>query len=318
MATISYFPPQIVGTPNINEPKPYTVVMAPGAAFRRGDILIQSTTGAITNPPSVSVGAGLGPASTAQPPAASAVTIVQSAVSGAPAQTYYIKVTYTATGQETLPSQEFVLNCSAGNMPSINVLAAGAPAAATNFAAYVGILPGTEALQQATKTTTALGTPFVCANPLTNSIGANRAATNVSANILGIAQHDSNGLFFDGVGGSFLAGTAGSRLGATNTIAPGAPTDAAMAYVTGLGANQLVEFNLVNTQALNMNLIGTTAGLTLDATTGIFVVDPSQSNKIFTITDFRPGVYIGPTASGTLGDLGARVVGYFNSGLLLA
>lgn len=314
MATINYRAPQLVGSGNIREPKMLAVLPAQNASFRRGDLVVQSTTGSITNPPSVGSGAGL---ASAAAPAASAVTIVNHAVTGAAAQTYYIKVTYTATGQETVASQEFVQNCPAGYVPGVTVAAAGAPAAATNFAAYVGILPGTEALQQATKTTTALGTEFDCAYPLTNSIGANRGATNLSSNILGLALADSSANYFGGVGGSFMGGQPGTLLGTTNTIPPLAPTDAYYNYVVGLGNGQLVEFSLNQNTAYQNNLLGSTAGLTLDSTSGIWTVDPTQSNKIFTITDFRQGVAIGPTSSGSVGDLGVRIIGYFNSGLLL-
>lgn len=314
MATIAYSPARIVGSPSIREPKPFVVLPAQNAAWRAGDILIQSTTGTFTAPPSVGVGAGLASASA---PAASAVTLGTSASAGAAAATYFIQVTYTATGQETVPSQIFIQNCPAGTVPTVNVASAGAPAAATNFAAYIGLLPGNLSLQQATKTTTALGSTFTAAYPLTNSQGANKCATNVSSGILGIAQTDSNALYFSGIGGSMTAGQASSLLGATNTVAPLTPQEAPYLYVTGLGYGQLVEMNLNQNTALTLNLIGSTAGINIDSTTGFPTIDPTQSNKIFTITDFRQGVFIGPTASGTLGDLGARVIGYFNSGLAL-
>lgn len=315
MATIGYYEPRIVGNGSIKEPVKFMVNPAQGAAWRRGDIVVQATTGTITALPT----AGQGALATAAIPGssgASAVTITNSASSGAPAQTYFIALTYTATSAESQPAY-FVQNCPPGYIPTITVASAGAPSGATNFAAYVGLLPGYYSLQQASKTTTALGSAFNVAYPLTNSAGANRGATNLSGSILGLADSMSDETYFDGYGGSFTAGRAGSRLGSTNTIAPLTPTEAPLLYVVGLGNGQRVELNLVNTTAWSPYLLGTTAGLALDSSTGFFVVDPGQSNKIVTIVDQRPGVYIGPTASGTAGDLGARVVVEFSSSSLL-
>lgn len=306
---ISYQPPRIVGTGNIKEPKPFLVYPTQAAAWRAGDLVVQATTGAIVNAPSV----GSGTLAAAAGPALSAVTLGNTAVAGAPITTYYGVVTYTGTSAESVPSLPFIVNCPSGQVPSITVAAAGAPGTATGFSTYLGLVPGQYIRQN---TATALGSPANATYPLTNFIGANRGATNLSANILGLAQSASDATFFAGIGGSISAGQNSSQLGATNTIQPLVPSDAAQLYVTGLGYGQYVEFNLINTVALQVGLLGTTAGITLDSGSGTFVVDPSQSNKIFTIAEFRQGVYQGPTASGTLGDLGARIVGFFNSGLL--
>lgn len=310
MATIQYTPPRLVGTGNIKEPKPFTVIPTQNAAWRAGDILVQATTGAITNPPSV----GSGGLASAAAPAASAITISTTAVSGAPIATYYGVVTYTGSSAESVASAPFIVNCAAGQVPSITVASAGAPGAATGFSSYIGIFPGQYFRQNAA---VSLGSAANCTYPLTNCLGANRAATNMSANILGIAQSSVDATFFAGIGGAISAGQNSSQLGSTNTVAPLIPSDAALLYVTGLGYGQYVELNLNQNTALTINLLNSTAGLTLDASSGIFTVDPSQSNKVFTITEFRQGVYQGPTASGTFGDLGARVIGFFNSGLLV-
>lgn len=313
MAVIGYMEPRLVGG-GLKEPKPFLGVPAQNAAWRRGSILAVTTTGSITLPPSAASGANL---ATAAAPAASAVTTGTSASAGAPAQTYYAVVTYTATGQETLPSQVFVINCPAGTLPTINVASAGAPAGATNFAAYMGTVLGYYSLQQATKTTTALGSTFTAANPLTNNQGWNQAATNASSGIVGIAQTASNETYFQGSGGSFNIGP-GSLVGANTGIPPLAPLEAQAFYVTGLGYGQQLEMNLPQSLAFYPGLIGTTAGLTLDSTSGFHICDPSQSNKILTIVDFRQGVYIGQTQQGTVGDYGVRVVVEFNSGLALS
>lgn len=312
MATIGYYEPRLVGTGGLKEPVKFLVAPAQNAVWRRGDILVQKTTGTITslNP------AGAGALASAAAPAASAVTVTTSASAGAPYQTYYGAVTYTATSQES-PPYYFTITCLAGTLPSVTVASAGAPAGATNQATYLGTVPGYLSLQQATKTTTALGAAFVAANPLTNNAGASQAATNASANILGLADSMSTETYWDGPGGS-LAGSPGSRLGAGQQIAPLTPTEAPLLYVVGLGNGQRIEMNLVNTTALSPYLVGTTAGIVLDSTTGFFVVDPGQTNKIVTVVDIRQGAYIGPAASGTTGDLGARVVVEFNSGLLIS
>jgi hypothetical protein len=303
MATIGYYEPRLVGSGSIKEPKKFLVNPAQGAAWRRGDIVVQTTTGTITalNPN------GNGALASASAPAASAVTLGTSAVAGAPAATYYGAVTYTATSQES-PPYYFIVNCPAGYLPTVNVASAGAPAGATNQATYLGLFPGYLALQQATKTTTALGATFTASNPLTNSTGANRGATNLSGSIIGLADSMSDETYFDGIGGSFTAGRASSRLGATNSVAPLTPTEAPMLYVVGLGFGQLVEMNLNQNTAWSPMLLNTQVGLTLDATTGFFTVDPTQSNKVAVIVDQRPGVYIGPTASGSSGDIGTRVI----------
>lgn len=312
---LTYTEPKFVASPNIREPRIFLVNMAQGAAFRRSDLVVLSTTGTITTPPGASSGSTYG--TTTAGPAASAVTIVNHATSGAPAATYYIVVTYTLTSNESAPSQMFIQNCPPGYTPGITVSSTGEPAGTTNFAAYVGLLPNYLSLQQATKTTTATGSQFNVAYPLTNSQGANEGATNLSSGILGIAAHASNETYFDGYGGSFTAGNPGSRLGSTNTIAPLTPTEAPLAYVIGLGGGQLYEFNLNTASgAFSPYLIGTTAGMTLDSTTGWWTVDTSQSNKIVTIVDARPGVYIGPTAQSSSDNLGTRVIVEFSSSAL--
>jgi hypothetical protein len=252
---------------------------------------------------------------TAAAPAASAVTLGTSASAGAPAATYYSVVTYSASGAQSVPSQVFIQNVAAGNLPTIVVASAGAPAAADHFVVYMGLSPGSLSMQQAALTTTALGATFTAANPLTNSVGWNRSVTNPSANIVGLACDASNENFFDGTGGSFNVGP-GSRLGADTSVPPLTPFEAQGAYVIGLGGGTTIEMNLINTTAYYPSLLGTTAGIALDSTTGFFIVDPAQSNKTVTIVGQRDGVYIGPTSPGTVGDLGARVIVQFTSGLL--
>ncbi len=311
MATIAYTEPRLVGSGNLKEPKIFIGAAAPSAAWRRGSILANVTTGTITTPPA----SGTGSLANVAGPSASAVTITNAVTANAPARTYYISFTYTGSSAESLISQVFVQNCPAGYTPEVNIASAGAPSGATGYNFYVGLINGYIA-QQGTAAT-ALGTAQTLPATLTNSIGWNQASTNASSGIVGLAVAASNENFFDGSGGSFNVGP-GSRTGANTGVPPLAPGEAQLYYAAGLGQGQLVEMNLSQAYAFYPSLIGTTAGLTLDASSGFFIADPSQTNKILTIVDQRPGVQIGPTASGTDGDLGVRVVVQFNSGLALS
>jgi hypothetical protein len=315
--TLPYREPTYVGNPNIREPFPITVNPAQNAVWRRGDILVQSTTGTIALPPGGATGGSGSLAGTAGP-ATSTITLGTSASATAPALTYYGVVTYDATGPiESLPSSIFVINCAAGFLPTVSVAAAGAPAAATGFRTYLGLLPDYLASQIAVPGTT-LGTTFTAANPLTNYAGAARGATNLSGNILGMAICASNETYFDGYGGSFTAGNPSSRLGATNQLPPLTPDEAPLGYVVTLGAGTILEMSLhANSGGWGPLLVGTQFGLTLDATTGWFTVDTTQTNKVGYIVGQRPGVYIGPTQSGNPGDYGVRVDVQFISTTLL-
>jgi hypothetical protein len=307
MAVINYFEPYYVGSGNQTAPVPGLYAPAPGAVWRRGAVLTTSTTGTITLPaPTGSMAALAGPA-------ASAVTFGSSSSSGAPGGTYYVQVTYTASSNESLPSQEYITNVLPGYVPTITVASAGAPGAATNFAAYVSLLPGFEALQQASKTTTALGSAFTVANPLTNSTGIAGAATNASGSLVGIAENDSNEIFFSGTGGSIMVGNQ-SLLGATNSLPPLLPLEVPLAYVCKLIDNAIFEFSLRQTIAWSPTLVNAQVGLYLDATSGFYTVDTAQSNKVAYIIGPADGVQ---SVVGTTGDYGKRVqVIFLNSATL--
>lgn len=311
MAVFGYRAPSLVGTANLKEPLQRLALPAQNAAWRAGDILITKTTGTITAPPATGYAGSGNLANTAAPGSTNgnAVTITNTATSGAAAATYYIMVTNTYTANEGPPSQVYVQNCPAGYTPQITVASAGAPAAATNWAAYVGIIYGSLSLQQATKTTTALGSAYTVPATLTNNIGLAQAATGSSTNIFGLAVNDSNAAYISGTGGSFLVGNS-SILGSTTSISPLQPTEVQGAYAIGLGNGQLIEMSLVNTTAWYPSLLGSAVGLTLDSTTGFFVADPGQT-QVATIVDHRDGAYIGPTGNGTTGDTGVRVIVQF-------
>lgn len=317
MAVFGYRAPSLIGSPNLKEPLQRLGVPAQNAVWRAGDVLLTQTTGSITAPPATLFAGSGSLANTIAPGAVggNAVTITNATTAGAAAASYYIIVTNTYSGGEGPPSQVFIQNCPPGTTPAITVASAGAPGAATNFAAYVGVVYGSLSLQQATKTTTALGSAYTVPATLTNNIGLARAATGTSSNIFGIALNDSNANYFNGPGGSFLAGNAGSPLGATTSVPPLQPFEAQGAYALGLGNGQLVEMSLVNTTAWYPSLGGLAVGLTLDATTGFFIADPGQT-QVGNIVDHRDGAYIGITGNGTTGDTGVRVIVQFLSSVL--
>lgn len=312
MSIISYSEARLVGG-NPKEPRIFLGPAAQGAAWRRGDFLQNIVTGTLSTPPL----SGTGALATSAGPLPAAITTSFTASAGAPAQSYYGQVSYTEAGQESQLSAPFIINVPAGFLPTVSVAAAGAPAGATNFAAYLGLQAGYPSLQQASRTTTALGATFTATNPLANSSGWNRSVTNPNAGLVGMAVAASNENFFDGAGGSFNIG-AGSRTGANATMPPLAPTDVNLFYVAGLGQGQLFEINLSQAVAFYPSLVGTTAGLALDATSGFWFADPNGSNKILNIVDYRPGVATGPTNQGTIGDGGTRIVIEFNSGLAIS
>jgi hypothetical protein len=306
MATLGFIEPFYIGSPIYSSPLIQTYNPAPFAAFRRADFLALTTTGTIVTPPATLTG-GTGALAGVAGPAASAVTFTQTVSAAAPTATYYVVITYTGTGAESAPSQEFIVNSQIGFVPTINVAAAGAPTGATGYSLYIGYFPGTEVRQS---TAVALGTATTTTTPLANSIGVARAATNANANIVGMAVNSSAADYFVGTGGSFLVNE-GSTLGATNSLGPLEPNEIFRTPVLKVNNGAMIEISL--RQAYYPALDGTTAGLYLDPVTGFFVADNSQSNKILNILGQVPGV---PSVSGNVGDVGARVRVQFNSGVI--
>lgn len=302
------------------------------AVWNRGAILINTPTGTIVTP---SGGAGTtynpstGPVQGPQlAPGQGAFNVINAstsitsgcvqitgvASSTAPALTYFVIVTATITtgSNETASSQEFIINCAAGFVPAVNILATtgtiNAPPGAVTYAVYVGLYSGYEALQQATIYTTAIGTAFTIPFPLTNNMGLSPAATAAHAALFGMAVDDSNATFYNGSGGSFGVGNQ-SLFGSTMTQAPLTASEAFMADVYKL-QNQLLEMSLV--QAWSPALVGTAAGITLDATTGLYVVDTGQ-----TACGLIGQAVYGPAAfQGGPGLTGSRIQFTFNVGLV--
>jgi hypothetical protein len=319
VAVLPVIGPRTCGVPGVDSQNYKSYSLAQAAAFREADFVRLVTTGTTTGKTlQVSSGALLnvaGPvfASTISVNSTAAVTsgvvtVTGVVTAGAPAAVYYVFLTYTAAGIiESLPGPEFLVNCAAGYTFSVNV--ASGQAGATNFAAYVSTYEGGGLLQQATKTTTALGAAFTIPYPLTNSVGLNRAATGSNTSIAGIALHDSQSLFATGVGASFTAGNISNLFGAWANPPPANPIDPSQALVTSLTNGQIFEISLL--QPWTNSLIGTAAGITLDSS-GWFVADTTQST-FFTITGKVVGAY---SDVGGLNDTYARVYAVATSGVI--
>ena len=327
MAVLPIIPPRIVGTPGIDSPIPKAWFPAPGSSWREGAMCQLVTTGSISLPtPQGSMAALAGPTTGGSGPfsitsssfsqTAGNFTVAGHANTAAPAATYYIFATYTATSNESLAGPEFACSCPAGVVPAITVASAGAPAAATNFALYVGVFSGSECLQQATKTTTALGSAFNVPWTLTNSQGVNNGASNMNSGIVGIAMHDSaatygpafGGVGGGGIGGSFTGGAIQSQLGTWANPPPVGPPDPQQALFLSVANQVPVEISLK--QAFyGPSTIGSAFGLTLDTTSGYFVADTGATG-CGTIVD----KVWGSTADvGGTGDTYSRVIVQFTA-----
>lgn len=325
MALLSYFEPQWVGSSIYNAPSEVGYVKAQNAVWRQGSILVQSSA-AVTVPSGglSTLAAAAGPVSNSGTFTTAGQTIVTSTVTstgtnvvtltaitlaGAQAASYWAELTFTAAGAESQTGPEFVVNCGPGIGFSVNVSTAGAPTGTTNYALYVGIVSQNEVLQQATKTTTATGATFSITAPLAFNKGILQAATNANSNIVGIAINTSDQYFVSGPGGATTVNNQ-SLFGATVSLPPTQPQELYLGYVAKL-QNAYIEMSLINTQAWSPALIGSTFGLTVDAS-GFYVANPGGT---------ACGVIIGgadgvPSIVGTAGDFGKRIVVQFNVGLI--
>lgn len=296
--------PSLVGKPGISFYDMSAGLPAQNALWRRGDILAQVTTGTLTNPnPNGSLATDVPTA---------AVTIGSTASAGAPAQFYYAFYTYIGSSSiESLPSAEFPVAVAAGTKGTITVPSAGAPSGATDFALYVGLVPGGEWQQVAS---TALGSAATIPYPLTNSVGLNRAATDASANIAGLALDDFDVTYAPTPPNAAQVSNR-SIFGVDMTAPPVGYLEQYEGFFVKAG-NQTFEMSLL--QPYYTSLLQTTAGLYYSSTYNAFAVDTSQSNKILTIVGKSYGSqnpnYGEPL--GNVGDSGARVLVRFNSGYL--
>jgi len=310
---VPYIMPRVFGVPGVDSPTIANYQKAQNAAFKAGDFLALVTTGTIVNPnPNGSIAAAAGPVIPSV--IGSPVTVSQVVTAGAVAQTYYYILTYIgAAAIESLPGVEFLVSSAAGHTPRINVSNIGAPVGATGVAVYVGLMPGSEAQQSAS---VAFGVNFDLPATLTNYQGVNQATTNQAANIVGLALHGSDAVWATGVGGSSTAGANRNLLGVTANPPPiGGPENFGVNVVKLLASQPLV-MSLVQPYYNNI----TAVGLLLDTVSGKFVLDSSQSNKIFTISSALDMIDTSNSSGGVnipgVGVAGRQVLGSFNSGVI--
>jgi hypothetical protein len=329
LATYTAYEPQWIAEGGTTGPRTAQIYPAQLALWRTGDILTPVTTGTITTPtggtaasftnatglltPGPSLGTSPVPfqmATSSSTQTQGAVTVTAVTAASAPAQTYFCVVTYDITiATESQVSQAFIINCAAGITPDVNVASAGAPAGATTYGVYLSFMPNTFWLQHAV---TALGTPTAITYPLTNSIGINKAAASISTNIVGMADCDSDAYFAGTLGataGGSQFNSKRSLFGATQSFGPGWTNDPFALPVTKLQNGQ-VEMSLV--QAFNPGLNYSACGVNIDATTGYFVADTTQ-----TACAIIQDLAFGPGYRGNTGDFGARIRIKFNGSALI-
>jgi hypothetical protein len=326
MAALPAVEPAYQMRPGILAPDIRSYYAQSTTTWLQGAILKLVTTGSITTPaPTGSMSTTAGPALAASQGVFNILTSSTSITSGAvtihgittasaPARTYYVVVTYTATSNESLPSAEFIVSCPAGLTFSVNVASSGAPAAATNFACYASDLPGFECLQQATKTTTALGSAFTVATSgsFVNVQGIAPCVAGDSANIVGMAVNASDQRYFSG-----SAGAVGYRslLGSAISLPPLGPgiPELAQHYVLKLQTADIIQ-SLV--QSWSYSLENAAVGINIDANSLQYTADTTQT-QTGNIIQKAGGVTTGPLSTGGFGDTNALVVVRFLSSVLI-
>lgn len=273
----------------------------PGQLFRAGDFLAVSTTGSLTSP---------APAGALKAVIPTAVPVITIATGGTGIGTnLYGFYTYTdGASSESLPSGFFQVKIASGSQFTVTVPSAGAPAAAVDFNVYLGYAPFS-AFQQTTAT--ALGSATGNLNgTLTNFTGCKRAATNASANILGIALDDYDVLYEQG-NATTISG---------NQRVYGADLDNFDPEQYQVKFAKLVngqKFTMSILQAFNNGLIQTTFGLNQTTQGGepIFIADNAQSNKILTCISADDNLDNWPISTPFLtGIVGVQAVFVLNSG----
>ncbi len=297
--SLNYCRPSLGDGLNQGSPNPGRAYPIPGQLFRAGDFIALATTGTLTYPaPSGSIAA-------VQPQATPTVTLTTSGSAGA--QVYYWFYTYEAAGPiESLPSAWYVLVVPAGQVATITIPAAGAPAAATNFNLYIGFAPYVAWQQVAA---TALGSAATVPNPLTNFQGAQRAATNASGNIIGLVLDDYDVLYQQGVAQAI---TTNRRLfGADQT-----QFDPEQYQVKYAKLTNSQPFIISVIQPFNAGMIGSTFGLNYTSQ-GVFALDNTQSNKLVTVISADDNLDNWPASSPfDTGITGVQAVAAFTSGVL--
>ena len=297
---LNYCRPSLVDGYNQGSPVTGRAYPVPGNVFHAGDFLALLTTGTLTY--DVPAGSGLAFQPVVPPVAAYSV----SGTAGVATLYGFYAYTDGSTANVSLPSPWFVLPVPAGQVATITVPVAGAPAWATSFALYLGYNPY-QAWQQVL--TTALGSPATVPVPLTNYQGCGLAATNAAGSILGLAQDDWDVLIQSGpaqayTGNKFLFGADMTSL----------DPEQYQTKFTKLSNGQRFVISLI--QPWNQGRVNGTYGINYTSQ-GVFALDSTQSNKIVTIVDSDDNLDNWPASQPfDTGLVGAQCIAAFNSGVI--
>jgi hypothetical protein len=293
------------------EYQPFTIYPEqPGAIFNAGDFLQVFTTGTITTPTPA------GSLLSFQPTSAPTVVQAGSASSGNPQHTLFAWYTLIGTGGVgVIESQPYeigpIINASGFNATVLVPADGNYPAAATHFALYVGTLPGQQWLQVAT---TALGSAAtIPAYPLTNNTGVNRCINDPGSGIVGYAAYDAGSGYAQREGDILAAGYNWRALFGVDQSLSGnqALLEQYMASVVKL-QNVPVTISLLQPWAGQTG----TAGIVYSTTYGVFYLDTTQSNGIFSIQRPYGGLYGPYNPNGVqVGNTYQPVTGIFIGGL---
>lgn len=262
-----------------SEYQPFTIYQEqPGAVFNAGDFLQVYTTGTILFPTPA------GSLATFQP--TSAPTVNTSGASSAASTPHTLFAWYTLLGTggqgviESLPYEIGPIVNQNGFNATVLVPADGNyPAAATHFALYVGTLPGQQWSQVAS---TALGSAATIPSyPLTNNTGVNRCANDPASGIIGYAANDAGSGYAQREGDILASGYNWRALFGVDQSLSGNQTllEQYMAAVVKL-QNVPVTIALLQPWAFQS---GQSGGIVYSTTYGLFYLDLTQSNAIFTI-----------------------------------
>jgi hypothetical protein len=301
VAAYALTPPSLQGSAGVQSFNQKAYALAQGAIFRRMDFVVEATTGTITTPDPNGSLASVVP--TAVP------TIALSTSAGAAGGVFSAYYTYTGSASiESQPSAGFYIVIPPGKAATVTVPSAGAPAAATDFSLYAGLIPGYEVLQVSG---TALGSAADFPQPLTNYRGINRAASNANSQIVGLALDDFDCNFTNGTA---YAQTNRSLFGADVTGPPAGFSEQYKAYVIKLQSPQQIEMSLI--QAWYPSLAGSAIGITYSTEYDTFGAD-TGATAIGSIVGKAAGAN-NPNydSQGGVGDTGARVVVQITSGLV--
>jgi hypothetical protein len=307
---LNYCRPSLVDGPNQGSPyvgRSYPIPAFTGVAgtnFRAGDFLQLKTTGTLTYPnPNGSI-AGVQP--TTFP------TVALTTTGTTNARTLYYYYTYIGAGSiESLPSPWFTLTLPPGTTATVTVPSTGAPAAAVDFALYMGYNPY-QAWQQVASTALGSAAAVPTGNALTNYQGCVRSANDPSSNILGLALDDFD-ILFTNLAQATGAGTFSNQLLFGPDMTSLDPEQYQTKYAKLSNGQQFV---ISTGSVFSQGLLNSTAGIEYSATQNVFYL-AVQSNNACTIVNTDDNLDNWPASQPfDTGLVGAQVIAIFNSGTL--